>query len=84
MDALLFRLREDSWTLSLLNSGRRVGRVGENIVNSRNEWAVFNKAGLSRNSVLVDKVVNLRGIKLNIQSTDAGAELNNRKLDQFK
>ena len=41
-----------------------------------NESAVLNKSGLSLDSVFVDKVVDFRSIKLNIQSADTGAELN--------
>jgi hypothetical protein len=53
------------------------------VVDVIDESAVLNEAGLSLDSVLVNQVVYFGSIKLNIQSTDTGAELNRIEL-KFK
>jgi hypothetical protein len=80
----LLILVEKSLTLSFLNNSGGVGQVRENVVNVVNESAVLDKSRLSLDSVFVDKVVNFGSIKLNIQSTNTGAELNRNTVSKFK
>jgi len=73
-DLSLFVLIEQSGTLGFLNDSTGVGQVREDSVDVVDESTVLDKAGLALDSVLVDEVVNLVGVKPNIQSTDASAE----------
>ena len=73
-DLSLFVLIEQSGTLGFLNDSTGVGQVREDSVDVVDESTVLDEAGLALDSVLVDEVVNLVGVKPNIQSTDASAE----------
>lgn len=73
-DLSLFDLIEQSGTLGLLDNSAGVGKVREDGVDVVDESTVLDEAGLALDSVLVDEVVNLVGVKPDIQSADTGAE----------
>lgn len=82
-DLSLFVLVEQSGTLGLLDNSAGVGKVREDSVDVVDEGTVLDETGLALDSVLVDEVVNLVGVKPDIQSADTGTELNN-KVKRFK
>jgi len=73
-DLSLFVLVEQSGTLGLLDNSAGVGKVREDSVDVVDEGTVLDETGLALDSVLVDEVVNLVGVKPDIQSADTGTE----------